>query len=279
MQYLFIILSFVFGLVFGSFINCLVWRLHKNESLLNRSYCPKCGKKIAWYDNIPVLSFVLLLAKCRHCKSKISFQYPLIELLTAALFVVAFIVNSCNFSGNTEFLIFNLQFLNNTPLILDSKFLILLFRDWFVISVMIVIFIYDLRWYLILDIVTLPACVIVFIVNLMLGFNWQNLLISGIIGGSFFLIQFVLSRGRWIGGGDIRLGLLIGLILGWPNILVAIFLAYLVGAIISVFLVVVSKKKWESKIPLGIFLSVATIITLFWGDAILDWYLYQVLSI
>src|SRR3989339_300943 len=197
MIYLYVAFSFIFGLIIGSFINCLIWRLHEKEGLWNRSYCPKCKHKISWYDNVPVLSFI---------------------------------------------------------------------------------FIYDLRWYLILDIITLPACLVVFIVNLMLGFEWQNLLISGIIGGSFFLFQFVVSRGRWIGGGDIRLGLLMGFALGWPYILVAIFLAYFMGAIISVGLVAGGKKKWGSKIPLGIFLSTAAIITLFWGDEILNWYLGFILA-
>src|SRR3989339_891314 len=221
MIYLYVAFSFIFGLIIGSFINCLIWRLHEKEGLWNRSYCPKC----------------------RNCKEKISYQYPLIELLTAILFAVAFLIQFpiSNFSlseGSStggQFLISDLLFL---------------FRNFFIISVMIVIFIYDLRWYLILDIITLPACLVVFIVNLMLGFEWQNLLISGIIGGSFFLFQFVVSRGRWIGGGDIRLGLLMGFALGWPYILVAIFLAYFMGAI----------------------------ITLFWGDEILNWYLGFILA-
>ena len=138
---------------------------------------------------------------------------------------------------------------------------------------MIVIFIYDLRWFLILDKVTLPACILVFLFSCILGANWLNLLISGIIGGSFFFIQFALSRGKWIGGGDIRLGLLMGLALGWPMVMVAIFLAYFIGSFAGIGLIISGKKKWGSKIPLGVFLSTATIITLFWGEQILNWYL------
>jgi len=113
--------------------------------------------------------------------------------------------------------------------------------------------------------------------NLMLGFEWKNLLIAGIIGGSFFLLQFIISRGKWIGGGDIRLGVLMGFSLGFPHVLVAIFLAYFIGSIISIFLVIGGNKKWGSKIPLGIFLSFASIVVLFWGDEILDWYLKFIL--
>jgi prepilin signal peptidase PulO-like enzyme (type II secretory pathway) len=138
---------------------------------------------------------------------------------------------------------------------------------------LIFIFIYDLKYYLILDIITLPACLIVFILNLFLGFNLVNLLISGIIGGSFFLLQFLVSKGKWIGGGDIRLGLLIGVSLAWPMSIFAIFLAYILGSIIAIPLLISKKKKLKSEIPLGVFLSTATIITLFWGEQILSWYL------
>ena len=99
------------------------------------------------------------------------------------------------------------------------------------------------------------------------------MLISGIIGGSFFLIQFLISRGKWIGGGDIRLGLLMGLALGWPMVLVAILLAYLIGSLVGIGLILYKKKQWSSQIPLGIFLSTATVIALFWGQGILNWYL------
>jgi prepilin signal peptidase PulO-like enzyme (type II secretory pathway) len=265
MLYLIISFIFLFGLIIGSFLNCLIWRLHKGEGMWNRSYCPKCRQQIAWYDNIPVLSFILLAGKCRHCGKSISWQYPIVEFMMGVLFVMAFFLNY-------ESRIMN-QGLTELYIIFDLKFIIQLFRDWFIIAVMTVIFIYDLRWYLILDKVTLPACAIVFILNILLGISWQNLLISGIIGGSFFLIQFLISSGKWIGGGDIRLGLLMGLTLGWPNIMAAILLSYFLGSIIGVFLISTGRKKWGSKVPLGIFLSVGTIIVLFWGEKIISWYL------
>lgn len=258
MFYLFF--SFIFGLMIGSFLNCLIWRLHKKEKITGRSYCPKCKKQIVWYDNIPVLSFLFLRGRCRYCGKGISWQYPVVELVTGVLFMFALLINVENVT-NFGFEVF------------DLESILYLLRDWLVIGIMIVIFIYDLRWYMILDIVTLPAMVVVLMVNLLLGFSWLNLLISGIIGGSFFLVQFVVSRGEWIGGGDIRLGLLMGFILGWPNVLVAIFIAYFMGSIIGVGLKIWGGKKWDSKVPLGTFLSVATIITLFWGQNILSWYL------
>ena len=129
---------FILGLIVGSFINCLTWRLYKEESIMGRSYCPKCRKQIAWHDNIPVLSFLFLRGKCRKCKKKISFQYPLVELVTGLLFFGVFLFNS-------------------DLLILDSKFIIQLFRNLFFVSVMVIIFIYDLKWYMILDKITISS--------------------------------------------------------------------------------------------------------------------------
>jgi len=265
------IFIFLFGLIIGSFLNCLIWRLHhkipltpftKGGDKWQRSCCPNCQTQISWYDNIPLVSFIILGGKCRSCGKSISVQYPLVELITGVLFVMAYFLN------------YELRIMNQGSVIYDSLFMIQLLRDWFLIALMIVIFIYDLRWYLILDVITLPACLIVFLLNLGLGYySWQNLLISGIIGGSFFFIQFLISRGKWIGGGDIRLGLLIGLALGWPNIAVAIFLGYFIGSIVGLGLIFTGRKQWGSQIPLGVFLSLGTIITLFWGEKILQWYM------
>ncbi|MBI4812219.1 prepilin peptidase [Candidatus Falkowbacteria bacterium] len=306
---------FLFGLIIGSFLNALIWRLreeiplapfkqrgqanksslHKGDKgglsglLFGRSYCPKCRAQIKWYDNIPLLSFIILRGKCRSCGQTISWQYPLVELLAGILFVAAFFIKAQKlFVSDYEFLIFNF------------KFLIEVVRDWFLIAAMIVIFVYDLRWYLILDIVTLPSAAILLVLNLTpvvlscpscfdwlswpTSFQWlcfqcgnqfPNLwlyLISGIIGGSFFLLQFIISRGRWIGGGDIRLGLLIGLALGWPGVLMAIFLAYFMGSIVGLGLIAAGKKRWGSAVPFGVFLSTATIIVLFFGEEIVKWY-------
>lgn len=256
-----LIFVFIFGLIIGSFLNCLIWRLHTGESLLGRSYCPKCKAQIAWYDNIPLLSFLLLGGKCRQCGRGIAWQYPLIELATGLLFALAYFLN------------YELRIMDSGFIIYDSLFMIQLLRDWFLIAVMIVIFIYDLRWYLILDLVTLPACLAILILNLFLGFNLWDLLISGIIGGSFFLVQFLISRGKWIGGGDIRLGLLMGLALGWPAVLTAIILSYFMGSIVGLGLIISGKKQWGSELPLGVFLSAGTIIVLFWHEQILNWYL------
>lgn len=246
---------FIFGTIIGSFLNVVIFRLRAKKSFLKgRSYCPKCKKQIVWYDNIPILSFLILRAKCRNCKTKISWQYPLVELSIGILFLLFYF----KYLSNFEFLIF------------DSLFLI---RDWFFVSVLIIIFVYDLKYYLILDKITFPAIAIAFIFNFLLGFSLANILIGAIIGGSFFLIQFLISKGRWIGGGDIRLGVLMGVMLGWKMVILAIMIAYVIGASFSIILLISKKKSLKSQIPLGTFLSAATIIVMLYGNEILEWYL------
>lgn len=246
MELYFVVVSAAFGLCIGSFLNCMAWRLNEDEELGGRSHCRSCHKMIAWYDNIPILSYLLLKARCRHCHDKISWQYPAVELVTGLVFVLAFMATPFDW--------------------------LLIIKNWFILSIFVLIFIMDARWYVILDKVSLPAAFIILAVNIWLGFGWQNLLISATIGIGFFLIQYLVSRGRWIGGGDIRLGLLLGVTLSWPNILAAIFLAYCLGAVYGIILIATGKKKLSSMVPLGTFLSVAGAITLLYGDRIVNWY-------
>lgn len=263
-----------FGLIIGSFLNCLIWRLHKKETVLGRSYCPHCRHQLAWYDNVPVLSYALLGGKCRYCRKPISMQYPAVELVTGLLFLAAFLIEASRFQLTGD----NFQF---SPIWGQAIFNFQLLRDWFVISVMVVVFIYDLRWYLILDKVTFPAMAVIIMSNLFAEFGlgadaavlgWRNWLISGIIGGSFFLLQFIVTKGKGIGGGDLRLGLLMGLILGWQGLIVALFAAYFSGSIVGLSLIAAGKKQWGSKLPFGVFLAPATIVALFWGQPLWQWF-------
>ena len=262
MTYFFLITVWFLGLAIGSFVNSLAWRLYEKKTLKGRSVCPNCGHNLTWYDNIPLLSFVLLKAKCRYCSQQISWQYPLVEFITASLFTLAFYYNPLfpYFATND---------------VLEAG--LTLIRNWLLIAILTTIFVMDLRWYVIVDKVSLPASVIILAINLYLGLPWQNLALAGIIGGGFFLLQFVVSRGKWIGGGDIRLGLLMGLTLGWPQVAVALFLAYILGSIYGVLFIILGKKDLQAKVPFGTFLSLGTLITLFWGQQILNWYLGWVL--
>ena len=250
-----VIIIFIFGLIVGSFLNAVIWRLHTGESFINgRSYCPECKHVLGFWDLVPVFSFVFLGGKCRYCHKKISWQYPLVELITGILFALVY---------------FNLYL---TVQATSYELLVTLIAYLFFASILIIIFVYDLKYYLILDVVTIPAIVVAFLVNLYLGLGFVNLLLGALIAGGFFWLQFVLSKGKWIGGGDIRLGVLMGLILGWKLVLVALFLAYIIGAVVGVGLLAYKKKEWGSQVPFGTFLSLATVIALLWGEIILNWY-------
>lgn len=248
-----IILSFLLGLAIGSFLNCVIFRLEKGEQFWHgRSHCFSCQKELGFTDLVPIGSFLWQKGRCRHCRKKISWQYPLVELATAVLFSLAVWWR------------------------LDADSAIAfewLFRDWLFLSFLIVIFVYDLKHYLILDKVIIPAVVVALALNLLLGMAWQSLAIGVLVGGIFFLLQYLVSHGRWLGGGDIRLGVLMGVMLGWPGTAIAITLAYFIGSIFSLILLALKKKDWQSQLPLGTFLTVAIVITMFWGKEILDWYL------
>jgi len=264
MTIIFSLFVLFFGACIGSFLNCLAWRLYHDESLWGRSKCPNCHQKISWYDNVPLLSYLSLGGKCRHCKEKIAFQYFLVELVTASLFLLAF---SRYFPNAGLELILAPNFIA-----LNSQAFWLMFRDWLLISFLVVIFIMDLRWMVVADEISLPAIVIIFLVNLYLGSSWSLLLSSAIIGAGFFALQYAVSHGRWVGGGDIRIGALMGVALGWPLTLVALMLAYFSGALIGVILIATKKKGLKSPLPFGVFLAPATLVALWWGGVIWQWY-------
>lgn len=267
MFWFFLFLFMLCGAIIGSFTNCFVWRLYKDESLMGRSYCPKCRNKIHWYDNIPVISFLLLKAKCRHCKEGISWQYPIVEISTSLLFGAAFMMAAKNIflSGSFDSLIWALN---------DPYFVLRLARDFFIIFIFTVVFIYDFRWYLVSDKAVLPATLLLVLINIFLGLFWWKILLAALIGAVFFLLQFILSKGKWIGGGDIRLGLLIGAAFGRLDFLaLTLMLAYFIGSVVGITLISFKKKGWKSEVPLGVFLAIASLITLFFGDNIINWYL------
>lgn len=252
---------FIFGLIIGSFLNCLIWRLYKEESLGGRSYCPACRKTIAWYDNIPLVSFILLAGRCRNCKGKISWQYPLVELVTAILFLLVYLNNAI-----VDYSL--LAFLSQS-----ADFYWQLARDYVIIATLLIVLVYDLRWYLISNLVILPALVLVFVFNVILGYSWLTLLFFAALSSGFFLLQFIITRRRGIGEGDIWLGLLLGVVFPYlPSWWLMIVLAYLLGSLVGLILMIQKKKKWSSKLPLGVFLAASAIIVLIYGQPILDYY-------
>ena len=259
---IFYFVIFLFGLAVGSFLNCIIFRLETNQSfLIGRSFCPNCKHILGWQDLTPIFSFLILKGKCRYCQKPISWQYPLVEISTAVLFVAVF--NPQNF--------------------LLSAFYFLLS------SLLIIIFVYDLKHYLIPDKIIYPAIIIAFVYQLfrilnfefILKFGFWNLdfkslinpLLSAILASVFFLAIVMVSRGKWMGVGDIKLAFLMGLILGWPNILFALFSSFFIGAIVGIGLIISGKKTLKSEIPFGPFLVTGTFLSLFFGEKIINCYL------
>ena len=251
------LLIFVFGACIGSFLNVIICRVPEKKSILrDRSHCPQCKEFIKWYDLLPILSFFILRGRCRKCKKKISWQYPLVEFFTAISFV--FVAWHFNF-------------------VFDNPFF---YRDLIFVAALIVVFVTDWRFSLILDAVVWPMLVFSFIFNIFFLSNSEDVLFNvmmiggaALLAGGFFLLQYLVSRGKWIGFGDIKLGLLMGAMLGWPNILVALYFAYVLGAIVMLILMVFKKKKMKEQVAFGTFLSIGTIIALFYGEQIINWYL------
>lgn len=279
MEYLLLFFVFVFGTMVGSFLNCVIYRLEKEESFLKgRSYCPHCKHSLSWPDLIPVLSFLSLMGKCRYCRKPISWQYPLVELFTGLIFVLAFlsqfppVSGSWVFSDNIvfdEFLVFQSQnWLNLIYLMVISSFLI-------------IVFVYDLKFLLIPDLViylAIGAALIYRVLDISIFNNMDfklliNPLLSALFSAFFFFSLVFVSKEKWMGKGDIYLAFLMGLILGWPNIFIALMLAFSIGAIIGVGLVLGKKKGMKSEIAFGPFLVLGTFLAIFFGQSLVGWYL------
>jgi len=249
MFYILAITVFLLGLSIGSFLNVLINRLKNKKSILGRSECENCNHQLALLDLIPIFSFLFLKGKCRYCNKKISLQYIFVELITGILFVFAFI---------SQF------YLSKSFSSLD---ILVFIRNIFFIISFISIFVYDIKYMEVPDEIVILCSIIIFILNVLITNNLQLFLLGGGAGALFFLAQFFISKGKWIGGGDIRIGLLIGVSFGnIYSIFLTILFGYILGSIYSIPLLVkkyISKEDINSMIPLGPFLSVASIIMLF----------------
>lgn len=247
------------GICVGSFLNTVVFRSNKNIPLSERSKCMKCMKPIHWVDKVPIISYFNLKGRCRNCASVISWQYPIIEMVTGILFGLLFAraLFGFGFSGFED----------------QSEWIIIFIRDVLIACFLIIIFVYDYKYSIIMDRFSVPAIIIAFATNLYLGADPVWLLIAGLLIGSFFGAQFLISRGKWVGSGDIRMGLLMGFYLVVDLGIVALFLSYIIGAISGIFLIAFKHRKPESHVPFGTFMAIAMILTLFFGHFIADWYL------
>lgn len=239
------IIIFLYGIVLGSFLNVLIYRLPLKENIaVERSHCMQCGKKIQWYDLVPLVSYIILKGRCRNCGSKISAQYPLIEAINGAGYVLIFAVNG---------------------------FSVVSFLECLAFSVLIVIAVIDWRTY------EIPPCLniciaVLAIIRLAAGYGD---LLDHVIGfaaiSGFLLIIFFATKGRGIGGGDIKLMAAAGLFLGWKKVILAFALGCVLGAVIHVSLMKLFNK--EHMLAFGPYLSAGIFVTMLYGEPLIKWYL------
>ncbi|MEK7131190.1 MAG: prepilin peptidase [Patescibacteria group bacterium] len=246
------IIIFFLGLALGSFLNSWIWRTRENIRIVNgRSMCPHCRRQLAWYENIPVLSYLFLWGKCRTCKKSIPKHFTFVEIGAALIFVLVAWRNL------------------NSAVVTPAHF----FRDITFSALLIVIFIYDYLYQEILSEVIWFGALVGLFFNLYLGFSLVSMLVGLLIASGFFWLQFAVSKGRWIGGGDVRMGAMMGIWLGWPLVLIALFLAYVAGAIDGLWLIASGKKQLVSVVPFGTYLALGTFVVMLWGSQIVGWYL------
>ncbi|KKQ74206.1 MAG: Peptidase A24A domain protein [Candidatus Woesebacteria bacterium GW2011_GWB1_38_5b] len=244
-----VLFLFLIGIFIGSFLNVLIDRLPKDKSILGRSYCDFCKKTLKTKDLIPLLSFILLSGKCRYCHKKLSYQYPTVELLTGLLFVITYQFATLNF----QFSIFNYQ----------------LIYYLFVVSGLIVLFVADLKYYIIPDKIT---TVLGILASIFLLFNPELIiphLVSGSLAFLFFLAVYILTKGRGWGFGDVKFAFVMGLILGPIGVVLALYVAFLTGATVGIILILWRKKGLKSIIPFAPFLAFGTYISLLFSEIII----------
>jgi leader peptidase (prepilin peptidase) / N-methyltransferase len=237
---------FVFGAAIGSFLNVCIFRLPANASIVRPlSQCPHCHSPIRFYDNIPLISYLILKGKCRDCEEKISWRYPLVEFITAILALLLF----ARFYLTLNFLIF-----------------------FIFTAVLIVITFIDLDHQIIPDVLTLPGIPIFFLLAVfVVQVPWLEAIIGLLIGGGVLLAialvyEFITKR-EGMGGGDIKLLAMIGGFLGWKSLIFVLLVSSLLGAIIGIAAMVIKKQDMKYAVPFGPFLSAAAVAYLFWGDA------------
>lgn len=246
---LFYIMIFLFGIVIGSFLNVCIYRIPKKENIVKiRSHCMECNYQLKWYDLVPLFSYLCLGGRCRKCKTKLSVQYPLVELLNGLLYVLVVAVNG---------------------LTIESLLYCLMFSALVTLSVI------DFRTY------EIPLGINLFILTLGLirvALDYQNFLnyLIGFLSVSGFLyLLFLLTKGRGIGGGDIKLMAVSGLMIGWKCNLLALAFGCIIGSVIHIIRMKVSKE--DHVLALGPYLSVGIMIAALWGYDLIEWYFAAIL--
>lgn len=270
------LLIFILGLCVGSFLNVIIYRetseekkiqtRNKNKKHLlclpdwiwGRSYCDHCHKQIAWYDNIPLFSYFILKGQCRFCRKRITFQYPLVEILTGIEFVWIFFLIKSNLNIFSRF---------------EGFYSFLSLAIWLGLGAsLLAIFIADLKYQIIPDAAVFGAICVAFI-KILIDYRYTgmidfSLFWSSLLAGFLFASLCAATKGKGMGGGDIKLAFLIGLVLGFPLFLVALFFSFLTGALVGVILILLGKKSLKSKIAFGPFLIMGLVFALIYGEKI-----------
>lgn len=261
METFIIVFLVIFGLIVGSFLNVVILRMHKGRSFFSgRSQCFSCSYKLGVPDLVPLLSFAWLRGKCRKCKSFTSWQYPIVEFLTAFLF---------GFIG--------FEMIDEGSSLWEVLSAISLLG---VFSCLIVILAYDFKHYIIpnVTLVVLGFFTVLFHLFSFIGvdtFEFEEVLIllgCGFLSSLAFYFLLFISKGKWMGGGDVKFIFLIGLLVGFPEILVALFLSFVIGALVGIVLMAVNMKKFKDEVPFAPFLILGASIAFFYGEQIADKY-------
>lgn len=261
---LFLILIFLLGTAVGSFINVLLSRSLAGESWVRgRSKCDFCQKQIAWYDNLPLVSFLFLRGQTRCCHKHIPRSYPLVELLTGLLFLWWYAIG---------FVFFKLTL---------APFVVLQPLFWLLVGILlVVVLVMDLKYMLIPDWAVIWLFAMTLFYRLFLTYrgimqisDLKMALVGMIVSVLFLGSLWALTKGKGMGFGDVKLIAPLALLLGWPQILVGLFLAFILGGVFASGLLLFKKKKFGQVIPFGPFLILGTLLSLIWGDPLLGWYL------
>ena len=250
--------AFAFGLILGSFLNVCIFRLPYEESIVKpRSHCRGCGAQISWYDNIPLFSYLWLKGACRYCHESIPLQYPLVEAVTGVLSAGTLY----KFGYSTSYLLY---------------FLLL-------VAPLIVIAFIDLGHRIIPNVISIPGIGAGILTTSLLGpgLHPVDRLLFSLIGiatggGALFLVSWLYEKLRGqegIGMGDVKLAAMFGAFFGWKGVFVILMLSSLLGSLVGIFLMVVLKKGLKYAVPFGPFLAGGALIYLFYGNALLSWYL------
>lgn len=257
-----LILLAILGLCAGSFVSALTWRVHnKKDWVRGRSQCPRCGHKLGPLDLIPLVSWLMLRGRCRYCRKKISPLYPLAEVIMAGVFTLSYVF---------------------WPTSLASGGQKLLFTGWLAISVgLMALAVYDLRWRILPNRILYPTLAIALGVRLIYIFVFAQdqsdslggLTLGILVSAGVFWLIFQISSGKWIGYGDVRLGLVIGTVLASAQRgFLMIFLASALGSLASIPAILNGRQKLTSRISYGPFLILATFVSLLFGESIISWY-------